>query len=222
MDRRRRISLAYRDAVLATNPVAYWRLGEASGTVARDEIGANNGTYVGSPTLGVAGLLSGDANTAVTFAAVGSLVSVADSSPFRFVGSAPFSIAMWSDHGADASYKYVLGCVNGTGVGWAVRGTPSGFGCARGAESVITASYASGSHLVVMTYDGTTLRAFLDGAQSGSPVASGSALPSDSTFYLGYSIFNGSSGSTLDEPVVWNRALTPAEDAGLYAAGMGR
>jgi hypothetical protein len=59
---------AYRAAVLALTPVpvAYWRLGEASGTVAADEMEANDGTYVNAPTLGVAGALAGDVDTAVT------------------------------------------------------------------------------------------------------------------------------------------------------------
>lgn len=55
----------YRSAVLADSPVAYWRLGEASGTTAADEIGSYNGTYVGTPTLGAVGVIPG--NTAATF-----------------------------------------------------------------------------------------------------------------------------------------------------------
>jgi bacillolysin len=57
---------SYRDIVLQDNPALYWRLGEASGTNANDETANNrDGTYVGSPTLGVAGALAGDSDTAV-------------------------------------------------------------------------------------------------------------------------------------------------------------
>jgi len=50
--------IAYRDVVLADNPAGYWRLGEASDTVTSDETTNNlDGTYNGSPTLGVAGAL---------------------------------------------------------------------------------------------------------------------------------------------------------------------
>ena len=45
---------SYRDQIVALGPIAYWRLGETSGTTARDEIGAYNGTYYG-PTLGQTG-----------------------------------------------------------------------------------------------------------------------------------------------------------------------
>jgi autotransporter-associated beta strand protein len=58
---------AYQAEVLADNPFLYYRLGEASGTVA-DDLSANmfDGTYVGSPTLGVPGLGT-PSDTAVTF-----------------------------------------------------------------------------------------------------------------------------------------------------------
>ncbi len=68
---------SYRTTVLADNPVSYWRLGESSGTTAADEQGTNPGTYVGSPTLGQPGLLTGDPNTAVAFNGSSAKVEVA-------------------------------------------------------------------------------------------------------------------------------------------------
>lgn len=59
--------VSYRNTVLSDNPVAYWRLGESSGTVAVDQMGLYDGTYIGSPTLGVAGAVVGD--TAITTSA---------------------------------------------------------------------------------------------------------------------------------------------------------
>lgn len=55
------IAERYRAAVMADSPVAYWRLGESSGTMANDETGTHPGTYVGSPTLGEAGVFGGNA-----------------------------------------------------------------------------------------------------------------------------------------------------------------
>lgn len=57
----------YSSSVEGTSPVAYWRLGESSGTTAADEEGSHDGTYVGSPTLGATGALYGAANTGVEF-----------------------------------------------------------------------------------------------------------------------------------------------------------
>jgi hypothetical protein len=60
--------MTYEAEVLADAPLIYWRLGEASGTSAADTSGnSHTGTYSGSPTVGVAGLLTGDANKAATF-----------------------------------------------------------------------------------------------------------------------------------------------------------
>lgn len=55
----------YRTEVLADSPLAYLRLGEASGTTAADEQATHAGTYVNTPTLGATGAVAGD--TAATF-----------------------------------------------------------------------------------------------------------------------------------------------------------
>lgn len=61
-------SSRYRNAVLADAPRGYWRLGEPSGTAILDTSGnGQNGLYKNTPTLGEAGALSGDSNTAVAF-----------------------------------------------------------------------------------------------------------------------------------------------------------
>lgn len=64
--------MGYSETVLADTPVAYWRLGEPSGTTAADEVASFDGTYTNTPTLGVAGALDGDADTAITLAAASS------------------------------------------------------------------------------------------------------------------------------------------------------
>lgn len=76
------MSLDYRAAVLAKNPVAYWRLGESDGTSAADETGnGHDGTYVGNPVLGQQGAINGDPNTAVQFSG-GSYVEIPTSADF--------------------------------------------------------------------------------------------------------------------------------------------
>ena len=61
-----RNSLAYRDAVLAKGPVAYWRLGESDGPTAFDETqNAYDGTYIGNSTFGQLGAIQNDPDTAI-------------------------------------------------------------------------------------------------------------------------------------------------------------
>jgi len=75
----------YDRLVLGDGPIAYWRLGEPSGTNANDETANNrDGTYVNTPTLGVAGNLVGDSDTAVSFNGSDETVTVTDSTPFQF------------------------------------------------------------------------------------------------------------------------------------------
>jgi hypothetical protein len=56
----------YSDLIVADGAVGYWRLGESSGTDAVAVVGTN-GTYKNTPTLGVTGAITADADTAVTF-----------------------------------------------------------------------------------------------------------------------------------------------------------
>jgi hypothetical protein len=57
----------YADIVLADNPLLYWRLGESPGAVAAsDSAGSHPGIYGAGVTLGTAGAVVGDADTAVT------------------------------------------------------------------------------------------------------------------------------------------------------------
>jgi hypothetical protein len=58
----------YASAVLADHPVAYWRLGEASGTTAIDSSAhLQTGAYFNGVSLGQPGALPGDPNTAARF-----------------------------------------------------------------------------------------------------------------------------------------------------------
>jgi hypothetical protein len=80
---------SYAATVLADSPLLHWRFGESVGTTAADASGnARTGAYTGSGvTYGVAGALSGDANTAVTFDGVNGEVS---STYNPFTGSLSF------------------------------------------------------------------------------------------------------------------------------------
>jgi hypothetical protein len=67
----------YRQHVLAKKPAGYWRLGEAAGTMARDESGDGlHGTYCGSPALHQPGAIKHDEDTAITLDGKGAYVEV--------------------------------------------------------------------------------------------------------------------------------------------------
>src|SRR5207245_2849368 len=58
----------YAGTVLNDNPLGYWRLGEPGGTTLVDATSNHlDGSYSGTPTLGVTGALTGDPDTAASF-----------------------------------------------------------------------------------------------------------------------------------------------------------
>jgi hypothetical protein len=86
----------YRTAILADGPRAYWRLGEPSGTVAFDELGAAWGSYQNGVTLSALGALTTDTNRAVSLDGVNDQVSMGDPSNGALdAGTGDFSFETW-------------------------------------------------------------------------------------------------------------------------------
>ena len=54
----------YKNLIEASHPIAYWRLGETSGSTAHAVVGQHPGTYKGAPELGTPGLIRNNLNTA--------------------------------------------------------------------------------------------------------------------------------------------------------------
>jgi hypothetical protein len=86
--------MSYSDIVLADSGlVAYWRLGEPSGTTVTDA-GPNNidGEYINAPTLGVGGLIE-DADTAVSFNGTNEYIEVTHQAALNI--STEITIELW-------------------------------------------------------------------------------------------------------------------------------
>jgi Concanavalin A-like lectin/glucanases superfamily/Fibronectin type III domain/Lysyl oxidase len=214
----------YRGAVLADNPVSYWRLGETSGTAAADERAANPGTYVNSPTLGAASLLATDAaNKAVSFDGTNDHVKVANSASLNPAGA--FSLETWIKPGSipttgnfasiltkPESYSLQF---NGPRLEFTIiqNGTRKRLQAASGAVVAGTAYH------VVATYDGTTQRLYLNGKEVASTPLTGGASATTNALYLGSW---GGSGEffkgTIDDAAVYGSALSAAQVSAHYAA----
>lgn len=82
---------SYETLISGDTPHYYYRLGEASGTTAVDVMTNGDGTYNGSPTLGVTGALSGDADTAITLDGTDDSVTA----PSVELASTAYSIEVW-------------------------------------------------------------------------------------------------------------------------------
>ena len=107
----------YPVAVLADSPIAYWRLGETSGSTAFDYVGGINGYYTNA-TLGQAGYAFTDTNKAVRFGpASPSLVGGITGIDFatNSSGVTSFTLEAWVKAGPQSTDSSII--TKGTGAG---------------------------------------------------------------------------------------------------------
>src|SRR6185312_10400706 len=165
----------YLDAVIADAPLRYYRMDEASGTVARDAMfSGNNGTYTGTPTLGVAGALTSDpqSDTAITLNGTTDYVTAGGAG--LPTGNATHALDAWvkiAGNPASTAFVLTLGDGNTAGHFSSIQlTTASKVQWSNGTNTVTSASAISFNswHHVGMTYDGTTVILEVDGAQVGT------------------------------------------------------
>jgi len=199
--------------VLADHPLSYWRLGDPAGSsAASDASGANPGAYSGV-TLEAAGAVPGD--PAASFAGAGA-VTIPASTALDLTSAV--SVEAWVKPSAAGQNggifeKTIGGSVNTQYLlfleGGAIkfRGKPaaSGYVTASGPALAV----GSWSH-VVATFDGATLRLYVNGAPAASAaastLASGSGVALIGTLGSGIYAFSGQ----LDEVAVYAGALPAA------------
>lgn len=224
---------AYADQVRADGAVAYWRLDEISGLTVRDSIGGNNGTISGGVTLNQSGALVGDA--AMAFDGVDGRIVVPNGPFLHNIGLGPFTLEFWlKETAVNPASGLVLFSTFGTDVG------NGGFTVYRLAGDVNFYFYvrsAGGGPVlnpVVIPHDGQwrhIVWVFTRGASDTSTVYVNSGVPTSNTgpaaaslaitssLYIGCE-FNQTSNypCTLDEIVIYQTALTPAQIATHYQA----
>jgi hypothetical protein len=88
---------SYAEKVLAKNPVAYWRLGEASGATAMDATKhGHDGAYHGTPILGQPGAIRSEKDTAVQLDGKQSYVEIPDHPDFsQPTSSKGMTVEVW-------------------------------------------------------------------------------------------------------------------------------
>jgi hypothetical protein len=225
----------YAGTVLSDAPLAYWRVGEASGTVAHDATGhGNDAQYVGGVTLGTGGALIGDTDTAVKLDGVTGHLDVGNR--FAFTGNAPYTLEIWAQpQNINTSYQRLfsreLQTTPREGYLVFVRGPntadPSTFSVERWSANATnqcpeTNAVTQVWHHFVATYDGSASRIYLDGTLVATQPA---ALPLNATnasLWIGASFFDtaGYFGGIVDEVAVYGTALSGARiTAHFHASG---
>jgi hypothetical protein len=226
---------AYRRAVLADAPVAYWRLEEAAGTVARDEIGAHPATYsVTGITYAVDGAMAGS----IAVSLDGKTARIVITGAFAFAGAAPFSLEAWVKPSiVDANTRWIT-CRSPLAAPLPSEGYELYFGASDAGTYLLfdrmhngaRSGYASGSLLspgsftyLVGTYDGQQNRLFVDGNAAGAEATvAGLDTPDGGALVWGDTAEGqlNKFGGVLDELAIYDKAL-PQERivAHFHAAG---
>lgn len=232
--------MSYSSVILATSGlVSYWRLGESAGSATCvDAQSAHNGTTTGhSPTLGVSGALTGDADTAAAFVQASSQwVSVAHHADFNF-GDGPFSAECWvkltSLTNDTVRAMVAKGAAGATG-GWEFRviNTSGGginklafveIGTSGGTWvlSTVAITDLNWHHVVGTKNNGGTGSIYIDGVDRTS--AQTNPVLADTTVGLNIGAsFNGTADfmdGSIDEVAIYNRALTLTEASDHWTAG---
>ncbi len=222
------IALTASPALAATAPVGVWKLDEGRGTAVADSSGNDNdGVLSGGVSWG-----SGLFGPGLDFDGSSGQVRVADN--LALEPATTVTVSAWVNHaGSPGAYRYVLakganGCIAAS---YGLYSGPDGglqFYVSQTHGAVYARSpdagqgiWDGGWHLVVGTYDGTTVRLYVDGAQVGSGTPwHGSLeylLPNSNDFYIGN--YPGCTDhefqGAIDDAKVWSRTLSASDVAGL-------
>jgi Concanavalin A-like lectin/glucanases superfamily len=218
----------YTSNVLGTAGLqGYWRLGESSGTTAFDKHSTNEGTYTSGPTLGTAGAIAGDTDTAATFDGTDDYVRVPDSPNLDL--SSAMSVEMWvrpsSVGGAyfplvikDAAYNLRI---NNSAEGSGFAFSPYSGGTFEPRVQAGPAIANQWQH-VVATYDGSNSRMYIDGKLRATEADSGAIPVTANDMLIGGAVWSGTAfAAAMDEVAVYNTALSASQVEAHHAAGRG-
>lgn len=216
--------MAYREDTLALNPRAYWRLGELSGTSALDETAnANKALYNGTPTLGQAGPLVGDPNTAVLFNAAGNYCSAGTSTSLDVADS--FTYRHWIRRASASGLLEILNSKGGGTIRLQISGTGALALVQVGASTLVTSTITitdTNWHHVVAVKDVTRVEIWVDGVNVTGTVSNLTATGNTSTQFFGGT--SGTSGNvvfgSLDEFAIFGYGLSATQIAADRNSGL--
>jgi hypothetical protein len=221
---------AYAAVVLADRPIAYWRMGAKTGITIANEVGGSNALLLqGSVSLGAAGALNGDNDTAIRFDGLTKGYAVAENArPFDFANGAPFTIEWWAKHepvDGGAPFQHMIGAAEGS--------TPvsgNGYFAYWSGDTQVQVEFAAPNHDVTLTaatppgwkyyalvFDGANVSLVIDGTVEASKPPTGKLATRQSSFVVGATSGTTPSGiggygfaGLIDEVAVYDKALSLA------------
>lgn len=201
----------YASAVARTTGlVGFWRFGDASGTVACDGLGLNSGTYTTGTTLGQAGVLASDTDTAVSFNGTAGKASVPAATSLNTGDT--FTLEAWAKRGSTGGTANQT-IVSKQGTSWALVFTSANkLALMANAKTIVsstnTVADTTSWHHLVATKTGATAKLYVDGADVTGTVTNttvaNSTLPLTIAANGSATFFKG----VLDEVAVYKTVLT--------------
>ena len=210
-----------RTVLATTGLLGCWPFGEASGTVAADIAGADDGAYMIAPTLGVAGPLTGDTSSAVTVASASTqYVSVPYAAALH--PGDTFTLACWVKRTASGHLDPIVSA--GTNDFYLTIGADDKVRLTKEGGSdvfVSTAAYTDTNwHRYVVTKSGATTVVYRDGAAIAGTVTDQTITAAAGAVRWGARVSSAVyANASLAYGSLWSRALTADEAAADYAAG---
>jgi hypothetical protein len=190
------ISGGYSVSVMNKAPAGYWRLGDVVGSAtAADSSGHSfTGTVLSGVTFGDDALIQFDSNTAATLTTASTGISVADNATLDTTSG--FTAECWvkfTSSPASGETRWLIGKWDGaTSRGWKLTCEPSSGGWrafVQNATGSAAATYSglidTNTHHVVMTYDGSTIRLYVDGVERNNVARSGGVPATSASVLIG-------------------------------------
>jgi hypothetical protein len=224
---------SYQDVVLADSPISYWRLGTTSGNEVDISGNGHTLTYTSGTIRGASGAIAGDANTAATF---GTLSTHCAQATVAETPSA-LSVEAWFYATADGitSTREIVerqssGAPHYTqwNMSWKFNGTVNSLYARLGFTDGSNTDLQSGTlsknawHHAILTWSGTVAKLYVDGSEvASSTVGAKNITYNSQIFNIGcYSGGNESFIGNIDEVAIYNTALSAAQVATHYNAGL--
>ena len=226
------ITQDYTGQTFSPSPIDWWKLNDGSGTSIADNAGAHAGTLNGTNTSGPTWQTADQcvSGKCLYFDGSTNFVTAFNSGLYNFSGSSPsnnFTFAAWVKQTANSGQQVIIGKPRGVGaVGYELflsSGVPTIY-----INNTSTSASAFGAAIplnqweyIVGTYDGSTLKMYVNGLLQGSastsispsfsgatPLTIGVDFTSSAFYYQGF----------IDEPKIYPYARTAAQVKADYAS----
>lgn len=224
------MAVGYAQVILGDSPASYWRLGDLlANSSATDNAGTVTGTYSGQISRGMPGAVQGDQDSCTFF--LNGRVDMGN--VYAFTGTTAFSVEFWAQvHAIPGSpavspiVSYVFNDANGA-QGWELAITYGGavefYRFLNGSGDLAQTANNSvpiGQWIhIAGTYDGTTMRLYINGALISSIASSKSIVAGSGTsFQIAHDNRGFNYSGMVDEVAVYTHVLTATQIQAHYNA----